>query len=101
RPSRPGAAAFPYPTRFRSHAWLGEAIGVEGDQVELPARRALLDAVSRFSFAISAYARALSIGIDETTDEAFEQFKRALAPIDPIDRKSTRLNSSHVKISYA
>lgn len=68
----------------RAHAWLGEAIGVEGDQVELPARRALLDAVSRFSFAISAYARALSIGIDETTDEAFEQFKRALAPIDPM-----------------
>ncbi|MCB9621867.1 MAG: hypothetical protein H6723_00855 [Sandaracinus sp.] len=68
----------------RAHAWLGEAIGVEGDQVELPARRALFDAVSRFSFAISAYARALSIGVDETTDEAFEQFKRALAPIDPM-----------------
>jgi hypothetical protein len=66
----------------KAHAQLGEAIGVSGDVVELPARRGLAEALARFNFAVSAYARALSIGIDETTDEAFEAFKTALAPID-------------------
>jgi hypothetical protein len=66
----------------KAHAQLGEAIGVSGDVIELPARRGLAEALARFNFAVSAYARALSIGIDETTDEAFEAFKTALAPID-------------------
>ena len=66
----------------KAHAQLGEAIGVSGDVVELPARRGLAEALARFNFAVSAYARALSIGIDETTDGAFEAFKTALAPID-------------------
>ncbi|MCB9622687.1 MAG: hypothetical protein H6723_05035 [Sandaracinus sp.] len=66
----------------KAHAELGRAIGVSGDLVELPARRGLADALARFNFAVSAYARALSIGIDETTDEAFETFKAALAPVD-------------------
>ena len=66
----------------KAHAQLGEAIGVSGDVVELPARRGLAEALARFNFAVSAYARALSIGIDETTDEAFQAFKTALAPID-------------------
>jgi hypothetical protein len=66
----------------KAQAQLGEAIGVSGEVVELPARRGLAEALARFNFAVSAYARALSIGIDETTDEAFEAFKTALAPID-------------------
>jgi hypothetical protein len=73
----------------KAHADLGRAIGVTGDVVELPGSRSLAEALARFVFAITAYARALSIGLDETTDEAFERFKTALAPIDSFRIRGT------------
>src|SRR5690606_40935349 len=37
----------------------------------------------------------------EEADEAAQDVHRSLVPQGRLDRKSTRLNSSHVKISYA
>src|SRR5207249_6196702 len=36
-----------------------------------------------------------------TTDESKRKVKTRVTPLNKIDRKSTRLNSSHVSISYA
>src|SRR5690606_41587702 len=71
---RPSARStlFPYTTLFRS--W----------------NKALLDNAARPSGAL-----VYSAGGGQLTQEQFERLKAEL------DRKSTRLNSSHVKISYA
>src|SRR5215475_16071745 len=45
------------------------------------------------------YQLMLTCGVDEIRRRAAEDDEGALAVL--IDRKSTRLNSSHVKISYA
>src|SRR5438874_10334198 len=37
----------------------------------------------------------------QTIDHAQQQYRTDRDPREPIDRKSTRLNSSHVEISYA
>src|SRR5690606_41189901 len=39
--------------------------------------------------------------IGRITDEQIKALSQSLAPVAQTDRKSTRLNSSHVKISYA
>src|SRR5690242_21625263 len=81
----PRSTLFPYTTLFRSHARVGggeDAVGVvdvlepEGDAVQRPARSPRGD---------------LGLGLP------------GLAPgeVEGGDRKSTRLNSSHMSISYA
>src|SRR5690606_40744900 len=72
----PGATLFPYTTLFRSHADQDQHREVGGDEQCDPLEHAMLPA------------------------------RRATARLHPgsvaaADRKSTRLNSSHVKISYA
>jgi hypothetical protein len=42
----------------------------------------VLHAVSRFAFAVSSYARALSVGLDPQNEVAMERFEKALAPIE-------------------
>src|SRR5256886_13702170 len=67
----PRSTLFPYTTLFRSRVSSGAS-----------------------SPAFSTFAAARSEGTRERGD-------RELAPQDPEDRKSTRLNSSHSQISYA
>src|SRR5690606_41532769 len=53
---------------------------------------------------LETHAAALLAGDDDALAEAIArscEHKAALVERDPLDRKSTRLNSSHVKISYA
>src|SRR5690606_42122803 len=75
----PHSALFPYTTLFRSPAQAGEDVQYQG-----------------------AHGRRLSQQVeddegDEGVPQPFLQFRRH----ERTDRKSTRLNSSHVKISYA
>src|SRR3712207_8576051 len=72
----PRSTLFPYTTLFRS--------GVQRHGVEEPARAGLVDLAQRDP------ALVRQPGED-----------RARARIGPLDRKSTRLNSSHANISYA
>lgn len=65
-----------------AHAQLGAALGVDGTVGAVPTTRSLGDAVSRFAFAVSNYARALSVGLDPADEVAMERFEKALAPIE-------------------
>jgi hypothetical protein len=66
----------------KAFAELGLAVGADGELPRLPARRALLEANTRFAFAVAAYGRALSVRLDETDPDALARFQSALAPID-------------------
>jgi hypothetical protein len=68
----------------RAHAQLGAAMGLDGSASAMPSSRALADATARFSYAVAGYARALSVGLDESDVAAMERFAGALAPIDAL-----------------
>src|SRR2546426_6639091 len=82
----PRSTLFPYTTLFRSH--LGGAIK------NLPAQvsRRLGPAVERRASRAHRVAKVLARGVAVVVE---------VRAIRPLDRKSTRLNSSHLVISYA
>lgn len=65
-----------------AHEELSAVAGLDGKAPTRGSTRALAEAVSRFSFAVSAYARALSIGLDLEDRAAFDRFVASLTPID-------------------
>src|SRR5436309_9659896 len=84
----PRSTLFPYTTLFRSVAAKMD-IGPGKDRHELVEHR--LDERNAFR------ARIEQIGVDAPV----MAHRRPVAEHAELDRKSTRLNSSHVKISYA
>src|SRR5690606_40173861 len=100
RPRRPPRSAplCPYTTLFRSlvgglERRLRRAPGVEPEQVEAVAAGDVDDATPRRDVGGRVAGEREHAGLQRAADER-------LAAVDQ-DRKSTRLNSSHVKISYA
>src|SRR5690606_41601145 len=94
----PSPTLSPYPTLFRSGRNLDS-------EESLAFARRLLAAVSEqiFDTGNGTFSCTLSIGIstiNEASTSADGCLENCLAAIAE-DRKSTRLNSSHVKISYA
>src|SRR2546426_8105492 len=91
----PSSTLFPYPTLFRSRTWLYRIVA-NRCKSHL-ARRATGDVSLDDAPPIA----------DPTDNEAALERVEQLAPVpprypsDPRDRKSTRLNSSHLVISYA
>src|SRR3989442_6097324 len=85
----PRSTLFPYTTLFRSKPL---SAGFPG--VARTAAGVAIDRSGRAQFAVARHARKGLI--------AFEISQALEVGFDPvIDRKSTRLNSSHVRISYA
>src|SRR5690606_42007146 len=84
-PRPPRSTLFPYTTLFRS-------LGDQAHQVLLHLLRSLLHAQAQ------APGEAEDVGVHHDAHAALEGIP-ALPAFQ--DRKSTRLNSSHVKISYA
>src|SRR5690606_41409346 len=89
----PRSPPFPYTTLFRSpehvlfaSIYVGSRAGMQVHRVPISSQRAL----DRFRFGRKE-------AMERSVDEAREWFADASGQ----DRKSTRLNSSHVKISYA
>src|SRR3989454_7560704 len=91
----PRSTLFPYTTLFRSRGRRGKAVeaAVLQEQVE---------------DAPEAHEHHRRLGPDRRGDvEVIDLLRRSLQPLDrgererPQDRKSTRLNSSHLVISYA
>src|SRR5690606_41565631 len=81
---------FPYTTLFRSIARLLQSLDADGNLLNGIQISAAMDE------AIGDYVEAQGLqGLDFNDADAFEHAMTGL------DRKSTRLNSSHVKISYA
>jgi hypothetical protein len=65
-----------------AHAQLGAAIGVDGRAASFPSTHSLAEASSRFAFAVSAYARAMSVRLDPSDATAMDRFANVLSPID-------------------
>ncbi|MCA9612070.1 MAG: hypothetical protein H6724_10075 [Sandaracinus sp.] len=63
---------------------LGDQLGVAGVSAPMAPRRALADAAARFFFAVSSYARALALHLDDTDEVGLARFLTALAPIDRV-----------------
>src|SRR5436309_6519481 len=96
-PRPPTSTLFPYTTLFRSPKSLApgpvESPAPREKMIPLSAERvALQTSIATAAYENLRYAQAL-LGHQLRTSDIAEVIER--------DRKSTRLNSSHVKISYA
>src|SRR5690606_42140633 len=80
----PSSPRFPYTTLFRSLGGVEGRIGAEG-----------------FRGRLQPLLFGRGIGAQGVLDARAELAQDAVGNVGRIDRKSTRLNSSHVKISYA
>src|SRR5690606_41931537 len=89
----PSSALLPYTTLFRSAPCVGELEGV-ADPYHVP-HEAFEDLV----FGIGATQGSDDVGKRDPAHSLHGE-EQTVAPVAG-DRKSTRLNSSHVKISYA
>src|SRR5690606_40970275 len=94
-PRPPGSPLFPYPTLFRSRVAAdvarlkGEALAIERSTTPRQ------PGIRKYARRKAAVAKAREKKLDRylASEERVEKPR--------LDRKSTRLNSSHVKISYA
>src|SRR5439155_24688137 len=89
-PQKPGATLFPYTTLFRSAVRQGYAAGIEGAATADGQRAGVGEGGGRGDSEVGA-GEVDGAGVGMGSGSA----------IDSQDRKSTRLNSSHVGISYA
>src|SRR5256885_9063014 len=87
----PRSTLFPYTTLFRSSPLL-EGASVNG------ARGVIINVTGGSDLSLVEVSEASSI-VQEAADEEANIIFGAV--VDPADRKSTRLNSSHLVISYA
>src|SRR5690349_23069519 len=86
----PRSTLFPYTTLFRSIDHLVGALGGEnGGDEKLP------------SILEVELARRVGVGLREALGDPSGSLLTSTRRLPPRDRKSTRLNSSHVEISYA
>src|SRR5690606_40551856 len=91
-PQHPNATLFPYTTLFRSHTWFPDHCRAEiGYSLMQETDR-------RKGYMSEAIKEVLNYGF---TVMNLNRVEALIAPDNIADRKSTRLNSSHVKISYA
>src|SRR5262245_64368826 len=89
---RPCSTPFPYTMLFRSRL-LGQGVGVDAEEPD-----ALLDHL------LLHLARQLLpdlLGREGRVEQEHRARGGVLEDVDLVDRKSTRLNSSHLGISYA
>src|SRR3712207_7648879 len=88
----PRSTLFPYTTLFRSHRWLGLPGG--GDRLGDDAVR-LVEELGGQRLPVLEV-----VGDRQQVLHRRERVGRVVGALD-VDRKSTRLNSSHANISYA
>src|SRR5690606_41191626 len=99
--SRPTTAPpFPYTTLFRS----GHGVECDGKTLDLVPRplvpRSLEEQTARDLERLRGFAEPFLPDLEDLA-QSFGLLDLVESVFDPQDRKSTRLNSSHVKISYA
>src|SRR5690606_40952407 len=92
RPRRPRPTLFPYTTLFRSSLlkiMAGVDKEIEGEAMPMP------------GLSIGYLEQEPKLDPEHTVREAIDEAMKEVNDAKKRDRKSTRLNSSHVKISYA
>src|SRR5690606_41796515 len=89
-----------FPTRRSSDLAMDEGLVARSTQARMadPESGLVLDDVTRI---LGCYKALTKVDIAADLGADTQPMRRALAFCRDIDRKSTRLNSSHVKISYA
>src|SRR2546430_3275759 len=94
----PRSTLFPYTTLFRSQIWVGADMGFRGDLAhELFASNSDDPHIHISNAGWDHYSDANTMaGHIHTIDWNGDYIR-----LEPTDRKSTRLNSSHSQISYA
>src|SRR3712207_8014181 len=95
----PRSTLFPYTTLFRSsYTELAERVGLSVSAVHQRVRR-----LEQRGLITGYHAKldAAALGLGLTAFVAITPSDAATPDEAPADRKSTRLNSSHAKISYA
>src|SRR5256886_13679063 len=91
----PRSTLFPYTTLFRS---LSDRLAIEIERLALDVARGMRGAES----AELAVGNRLHPEVERSLQrDAAQALVRPPARLAPLDRKSTRLNSSHSQISYA
>src|SRR5690606_40137868 len=100
-PSPPRPTLVPYTTLFRSAAAKAklDVARTEGVAAKAGLRTSQISQLSRELRAHSNGERLLTKPAAQAQQEGQQQ-NQGLGGFRPLDRKSTRLNSSHVKISY-
>src|SRR5690606_41538075 len=95
------ATLFPYTTLFRSEVARGQSRPLEG-----PLQLGIIPTIAPFLLprvlpALRKRYPKLKLFLrEDTTEKLHEQLLDGTLDVVVLDRKSTRLNSSHVKISY-
>src|SRR5205814_8437746 len=92
-----GVSLFPYPTLFRSQ----EAIVTSSDGVAAVLQVWRAADLKGFPLQISSAAGPATISLSFSKIRLEVPPSDLFLPPDSLDRKSTRLNSSHLGISYA
>src|SRR5690606_39330847 len=95
----PCCTLFPYTTLFRSNGLLGYTLFNEDKQKIGIIKEVYTDTVQPL-IAIEYEGREVLIPLAEPLIQGIDEEQKIIVLSLP-DRKSTRLNSSHVKISYA
>src|SRR5438067_8056974 len=91
----PTSPLFPYTTLFRSLHAVADAPHESAPHADQASRRGVAQAPAHGG------GPAPGVGLDPARDPGDDGTLPVARTGDPIDRKSTRLNSSHVSISYA
>src|SRR5690606_42059479 len=85
------------PVLFRRRGEVDRAIRIHQNLLARPA----MDRSQRAQALLELGQDYMKAGLLDRAEALFEQVIEANTHVVPADRKSTRLNSSHVKISYA
>src|SRR5690606_41646176 len=100
-PHPPRSTPFPYTTLFRSSlnlkAVISQRLVVGMDGKRMPATEVLINTPMIRDIIRRGQIHEIKEAMERSLEEGMQTFDQDLFRID---RKSTRLNSSHVKISY-
>src|SRR5690606_42054887 len=96
----PRSKLFPYTTLFRSHV-LMEKYPVPIIKIGVVKNAAFLAEIVKTIKSINPKAKIIWDPVLKSTSEFSFFDLNTISELKNVDRKSTRLNSSHVKISYA
>src|SRR2546430_8215576 len=95
----PSSTLFPYTTLFRSEG--AQRVDLEGSAAGIVSADQAAAVRAKFEKAEAARAKEWETALAKRQRQKKQSGTVQKSPAAPVDRKSTRLNSSHSQISYA
>src|SRR5690606_41888727 len=99
RTSLPCASLFPFTTLVRSKALNGARGAIESDFTRMMGTSA--EKVKALRASLDRLGKTMGMALTPQVGATSDKLRHLVDSVSLLDRKSTRLNSSHVKISYA